>query len=86
LVEYILTVEKDIEKKALKHIIRIFARALLCIGCNLCELICPTNAISVKLNEDRNFIIEIDEKKCSGCLLCNDLCPVGTFYEIAIRE
>ncbi len=78
---------RDTRKKEriIKHIVRIIARFSLCLGCRLCELVCPTNAISIKLEKNK-YIINIDPKLCTGCLLCNNLCPVGIFYEKAVKN
>ncbi|RLE73537.1 MAG: hypothetical protein DRZ80_06295 [Thermoprotei archaeon] len=75
---------KNHAKRILKNIVRIFARATLCIGCGLCELVCPTKAIKL-VRQNKKYVIMIDEKKCTGCLICNNLCPIGVFYESSIR-
>ena len=44
-----------------------------CIGCGLCEQICPTGAISMANNMPR-----IDHKLCNHCDQCKRACPTGS--------
>lgn len=48
-----------------------------CCGCSACALICPVNAIKMKINEDGYYRPKIDDEKCINCNLCNKVC----FYE-----
>ncbi|MHA1617155.1 MAG: 4Fe-4S binding protein [Candidatus Njordarchaeales archaeon] len=80
----IITISKE-NKRLSKHLIRGISRWFYCLGCKLCELICPRKAIIVKKVGER-FRPTIDSSKCTGCLLCNNLCPVGTFYEKAFMD
>ena len=41
-----------------------------CTGCNLCDLICPSNAITMVARK-----AVIDEALCIGCARCVDRCP-----------
>lgn len=43
-----------------------------CIGCRLCEPVCPSGAIAVQ-NEDNKA--EISNKLCHQCTNCADACP-----------
>lgn len=43
-----------------------------CIGCGLCERVCPSNAINV-VNETKKA--EIDKSLCHQCTECKDVCP-----------
>ncbi len=45
-----------------------------CIGCKLCEGVCPSNAIIV-LPEDKKAVI--DSKLCHQCQNCREVCPQG---------
>ena len=52
-------------------------RNRLCTGCGICQSACPSNAISIIVNQGC-FIPQIDETKCKsdkGCHRCHDACP-----------
>ena len=59
-----------------------------CIGCGLCEQVCPNDAIEVQ-----GGIAVIDYDRCTSCGQCMDVCPVdaitgtrnGTNYFFGIR-
>jgi len=50
----------------------------LCLGCGLCALNCPQQAIQLFLGQ-----AEIDQSKCNHCYLCLELCPQGAIVEKA---
>jgi len=55
----------------------------LCVGCEVCSIICPREAIEIKTapktkgEKARHPTIEVDEQKCQYCGICNTLCPFG---------
>ena len=55
----------------------------LCVGCEICSIICPREAIEVKAvpkangEKARHPTIDVDEQKCQYCGICNTLCPFG---------
>lgn len=44
-----------------------------CIGCKICEKVCPVDAAKVT-----NLLAEIDQEKCTACGLCVEKCPQHT--------
>ncbi|MHA1799339.1 MAG: 4Fe-4S binding protein, partial [Candidatus Helarchaeota archaeon] len=49
----------------------------LCVGCGLCELICPYEANSMIQKNPMTLLASTDEIKCKGCGTCVAACPVG---------
>jgi coenzyme F420-reducing hydrogenase beta subunit len=48
-----------------------------CIGCGLCENICPKNCIKIRENTNIGIRPSVNEELCIDCDLCIDLCPVS---------
>ena len=62
-----------------------------CIGCKLCEAVCPALAISMDTevrsdNTRRTTKYEIDLFKCIYCGYCEEACPVDAIVETSIFE
>jgi NADH-quinone oxidoreductase subunit I len=56
-----------------------------CIGCGLCEAVCPSEAIKVVTSEGPNHekavcAYELDLLRCVFCGFCIDACPVSAIY------
>ncbi|MEM2970363.1 MAG: 4Fe-4S dicluster domain-containing protein [Candidatus Bathyarchaeia archaeon] len=55
----------------------------LCVGCEICSLICPREAIKTlptprkEGEKAKHPQIDIDEQKCSFCGICATICPFG---------
>ena len=56
----------------------------LCVGCGICKIICPREAIEIKTISKSNCgektqppILDISEVKCSYCGICDAACPFG---------
>lgn len=45
-----------------------------CCGCSACTLVCPENAIKMRLNDNGFYEPIVDENKCINCNLCKKVC------------
>jgi len=62
-----------------------------CIACKLCEVICPTQAITItslsRLDDSRRTTkYDIDMTKCIYCGYCQEACPVDAIVETSNFE
>lgn len=62
-----------------------------CIGCKLCEAVCPALAITIDVHERsdktrRTTRYDIDLTKCIFCGFCEEACPVDAIVETPMLE
>ena len=62
-----------------------------CIGCKLCEAVCPALAINIDTEERndgtrRTTKYDIDLFKCIFCGFCEEACPVDAIVETRVFE
>ena len=62
-----------------------------CIGCKLCEAVCPALAFTIESEERedktrRTTRYDIDLFKCIYCGFCEEACPVDSIVETRIFE
>ena len=62
-----------------------------CIGCKLCESVCPALAITIDVHERddgtrRTTRYDIDLTKCIFCGFCEEACPVDAIVETSLHE
>jgi len=49
-----------------------------CLGCGACAVACPSNAISLKQNSEKDLLIwELNYGRCIFCGRCDEVCPTG---------
>ncbi len=44
-----------------------------CVGCNVCETLCPVGALRHR-DEDGRYVLEVDAALCTGCRVCAAAC------------
>lgn len=49
-----------------------------CIGCGLCNLLCPEYALKVS----NFFFTEVDQDRCVECFVCLNCCPLDAIGNI----
>ena len=57
-----------------------------CIGCRICERICPTDAIHIEKIEEKRFKAIVRLDKCIFCGQCVDSCPKDALENTARFE
>ena len=45
-----------------------------CTGCSSCKVVCPSNAIEMKLSNNGFLVPQIDDDKCTNCGICTKVC------------
>ena len=54
----------------------------MCCGCGICAGICPTNAISMKINKQGVYFPVVTKERCIQCEKCLKVCPgIDVDYE-----
>lgn len=53
-----------------------------CIGCKLCEKVCPSDAIAVKAADKK---AEIETSRCLQCTSCQQVCPKEVIHYTKTR-
>jgi len=55
----------------------------VCVGCEICKIICPKEAIEIKTfpkvagDKAKRPVIDVNEQKCHYCGMCDVICPYG---------
>ena len=50
-----------------------------CVGCGICQGVCPAGAISVE------NVALVDSGRCTGCGLCVEECPMGALSVVPLK-
>ncbi|MEM0043760.1 MAG: NADH-quinone oxidoreductase subunit I [Sulfolobales archaeon] len=56
-----------------------------CIGCSLCDIVCPSDAIRLQLR-DKKKVPTINWGRCIFCYYCVDICPVEAFETFKLHD
>lgn len=57
------------------YLIEYINKVGLCNGCGICSVVCPFNAIVMRMNIDGVYTPSIDFSVCKRCGLCDEVCP-----------
>ncbi|MEM3225570.1 MAG: NADH-quinone oxidoreductase subunit NuoI [Saccharolobus sp.] len=57
----------------------------VCIGCTLCALICPADAMKMVTESGKKFP-QINYGRCVFCGFCVDVCPVDALKETRVHD
>lgn len=58
----------------------------LCVGCEICEVVCPREAIEIKKqNKEEGHkaqrpVFDVSAQKCSYCGMCEPICPFNALH------
>jgi len=52
-----------------------------CIGCGICEGVCPKNCIVIEEKSNKGIVPIVDETKCIDCGICLNYCPTEKLSE-----
>ena len=58
----------------------------LCIGCKICQRVCPSNAIHIEKIGDKQYKAVVQLDKCIFCGQCVDSCPKNALQNTANFE
>ncbi len=84
-----VTLEYPEKKRVLNDVFRGKPEVKDCIGCGVCQKVCPTGAIKFSKNKEGKVTeYKFDLKKCIICGNCSFYCPKGAIkmtkeYELA---
>ncbi len=56
-----------------------------CVFCRLCENLCPTGAIKVEANKDRDQLV-FDQSLCNFCGRCLEKCPSSALTKSSLKD
>ncbi|EHP68803.1 MAG: NADH-quinone oxidoreductase subunit NuoI [Metallosphaera yellowstonensis] len=57
----------------------------VCIGCTLCAMVCPADAMKMATDQGKKFPT-INYGRCVFCGFCVDICPVDALKETGVHD
>jgi NADH-quinone oxidoreductase, chain I len=57
----------------------------VCIGCTLCAMVCPADAMKMATEEGKKLPM-INYGRCVFCGFCVDICPVDALKETGVHD
>jgi len=57
----------------------------VCIGCTLCAMVCPADAMKMVTQEGKK-LPTINYGRCVFCAFCVDICPVDALKETGVHD
>ncbi|MDG6250215.1 polysaccharide pyruvyl transferase family protein [Methanocalculus sp.] len=63
------------EERMAKETVDLIKKENLCIGCGICSVICPNDAIELSWNQNQTWEPKIDFSNCNQCGICYKKCP-----------
>lgn len=51
-----------------------YVNPAMCVGCLLCQNVCPFNAIETEVTRDKRTVAKVNEGVCKGCGVCVGAC------------
>ncbi|MCK0191657.1 Coenzyme F420 hydrogenase/dehydrogenase, beta subunit C-terminal domain [Arenibacter sp. F20364] len=57
----------------------------LCVGCGICEPVCPTDSLKIKLNQEGTYEPYMENNECDETGNCLKVCPFNPFPDKEVR-
>ncbi len=87
-----VTLEYPEKRREMNNVFRGKLEVSGCVGCGICQKVCPSGAITFKKDEyGKVYFYKFDLKKCIFCGNCAFYCPKGAikmtkYYELACEK